>query len=121
MFAEFTKTLHHDVYSAIDPKTNLAGSLKGKNILVTGAGRGIGRAIAQSFAQAGARGVFLVSRTEEELVRTQYLLRDENPVILTGYYAGSISKEDDVKKIYEEATGLLGSLDVLVNTLPSRR
>lgn len=36
MFAEFTKTVHHDVYHAIDPKTTLAGSMKGKNVLITG-------------------------------------------------------------------------------------
>jgi NAD(P)-dependent dehydrogenase (short-subunit alcohol dehydrogenase family) len=125
MFAELTKTLHHDVYPAIDPKSKLVGSMKGKNILITGttlscfrltlgAGRGIGRAIAQSFAQAGAKGIFLISRTEAELISTQRLLHEENKQVATAYHVGSIAKEDEVKEIFREATGLFGSLDVLV-------
>ena len=41
-------------------------SLRGKTALVTGASRGIGAAIAKSFAEAGAQ-VMLCSRKEESL------------------------------------------------------
>ena len=41
-------------------------SLEGKKAFVTGAGRGIGKAIAVAFAEAGAE-VTLVARTEEQL------------------------------------------------------
>lgn len=63
----YIKTNHHDVYSAIDSSTTLYGSAKGKTVLITGAGRGIGRAIAQSFAKAGAARVVITSRTQSEL------------------------------------------------------
>lgn len=43
-----------------------AGSLEGKSVLVTGAGRGIGKRLAMGFAQAGAR-VGLLSRSQAEL------------------------------------------------------
>src|SRR5258708_12108225 len=43
-----------------------AGGLDGKTALVTGAGRGIGRAIALGLAEAGAR-VVLLARSEGEL------------------------------------------------------
>lgn len=39
---QFTSKLEHDVYPSIDP-TNLALSQEGKVVLITGAGRGIGR------------------------------------------------------------------------------
>lgn len=79
-----------------------------------GGGRGIGRAIAQNFAKAGARGVFLVSRTEEQLQQSQKILKEEFPDVLVGYYAGNIADEGTVAEIFRSALELLGPLDVLV-------
>ena len=45
-------------------------SLEGKNAIITGAGRGIGKAVAIAFAKAGAN-VAIVSRTESELSETR--------------------------------------------------
>ena len=44
----------------------MGASIKGKTVLITGAGRGIGKRLALGFAQAGAR-VGLVSRSQGEL------------------------------------------------------
>lgn len=46
-------TLNTDVYDAISPK-NFVGHFSGKLVIVTGAGRGIGRHVALGFAKAGA-------------------------------------------------------------------
>lgn len=68
--------VHKDVYDFISP-ARLSGTLSGKNALITGASRGIGRATTLSFAAAGAS-VALLARTESQLeelaadIRTKY-------------------------------------------------
>ncbi|OSX62987.1 hypothetical protein POSPLADRAFT_1181058 [Postia placenta MAD-698-R-SB12] len=59
--ADFVTTVRHDTYPAIDPaKADLAG----KVVLITGASKGIGKAIAIAFAQAGASGLVLFARSD---------------------------------------------------------
>jgi NAD(P)-dependent dehydrogenase (short-subunit alcohol dehydrogenase family) len=53
--ALLTQTVRHDVYDAISPTGVFAGSAEGLVVIITGAGRGIGRAHALAFAHAGAR------------------------------------------------------------------
>lgn len=61
-------SLHADVYEAIDPK-NFVGKLKGKVVLITGAGQGIGQGIALGMAKAGAT-LALLDFTVEKLEST---------------------------------------------------
>ncbi|RFU74115.1 nad-p-binding [Trichoderma arundinaceum] len=50
--AQFTKVLRSDTYPFIDSKTR--SNQEGRGIFITGGNRGIGKAVAMSFAQAGA-------------------------------------------------------------------
>ena len=61
----FTKTLRHDTYEAIDPTKNKPGC-RGKSLLITGAGKGIGRSIAISYAKAGASRIAITARSLPE-------------------------------------------------------
>jgi FlaA1/EpsC-like NDP-sugar epimerase len=65
--APLTNTLRHDVYTEISPVGDLAGSAVGLVVVVTGAGRGVGRAQAITFAQAGAKRVVIAARSTHEL------------------------------------------------------
>ena len=60
----FTLTLHNDTYPAISPTLS---NLTGKTIFITGTSKGIGRAIAISYARAGASSIAIAARSEDVL------------------------------------------------------
>lgn len=62
---------YSDVYPFIDPRTSLKDAALGKSVLVTGAGTGIGKAIAEQFAVAGASCIIIAGRRAEPLEDTK--------------------------------------------------
>jgi NAD(P)-dependent dehydrogenase (short-subunit alcohol dehydrogenase family) len=79
---------------------------------ITGAGRGIGRAIALAFARAGCQ-VAAVARTEAEIEETAALVRELNRRGVA--IRADVSREEDVLGAVAEATQALGQIDILVN------
>jgi 3-oxoacyl-[acyl-carrier protein] reductase len=89
------------------------GRLAGKVALITGAGRGFGRAIALAFAREGARVAanYLGSRPgAEEVVAAAGRLGAEAVAL-----HGDVAREDDVKALVAATLERFGHLDVLVN------
>ena len=80
--------------------------------IVTGAGRGIGRAIALVLAEAGHQ-VVIVARTAAELDETAAVVRESGGVALP--VVADVSSEADLARVVAQAQGLGAPIDVLVN------
>ena len=87
-------------------------ALDGKITLVTGASRGIGLAVAQAFAEAGAK-VVLSSRKQEGLDQAAALIREEGGKALP--IAAHSGDESAVSALVERVTAEWGGVDILVN------
>ncbi|KAK2755492.1 putative secondary metabolism biosynthetic enzyme [Arachnomyces sp. PD_36] len=113
-FPSFTRTWHNASYSSIDP-SNPQLSAKGKKIVITGGGSGIGAEVARSFARAGAASIAILGRTKSNLlavkdsVEAQYRDTSVIPIVM------DVTDENSVciaaTRIKEE----FGGWDVLVS------
>jgi NAD(P)-dependent dehydrogenase (short-subunit alcohol dehydrogenase family) len=86
--------------------------LKGKTAIVTGAGRGIGRAIARRLSAAGAD-VAVTARTEPQLDETRRLIERAGGNVLA--MPADVANERDVERLIEAVMERFGRIDVLVN------
>jgi NAD(P)-dependent dehydrogenase (short-subunit alcohol dehydrogenase family) len=80
--------------------------------LITGSGRGIGRAIAKRFGAEGAA-VFLTARTEAELAATSAEISASG--VQVGYVTANLAEESECRKIVSAAQNKFGRVDILVN------
>ncbi|WP_418038072.1 3-ketoacyl-ACP reductase [Paenibacillus xylanilyticus] len=87
-------------------------SIAGKVALITGAGRGIGRAIAIAFAQEGIH-VGLVGRTLENLQKVKEELNSYN--VNVAIAAADVADLDSITAAVESVRGELGAIDILIN------
>lgn len=83
--------------------------MNGKSVIVTGAGRGIGRAIARRLSAAGAN-VAIAARNERELNETRRLASRECLAV-----AADLTKADEVDRLVEETINAFGRIDGLIN------
>lgn len=87
-------------------------TLSGRTAVVTGGGRGIGRAIALELAGAGAR-VAVAARTAEEIGAVAREIGARGGAARA--IRCDVSKADDVRELFHVAALELGPVDVLVN------
>ena len=87
--------------------------LENRVALITGAGRGIGRAIAEAFAAEGAK-LALAARTRAELDETARMV--ENTGAETLVVLADVTDESDVKAMVEQTLARFQTIDILVNS-----
>jgi NAD(P)-dependent dehydrogenase (short-subunit alcohol dehydrogenase family) len=86
--------------------------IRGSSVLITGASRGLGAALARTLARAGAR-VVLVARGGEELGRVVEEIRAEGGA--AHGLAADVGAKEEIHRIAGAAAALAGPIDVLVH------
>jgi 3-oxoacyl-[acyl-carrier protein] reductase len=89
------------------------GKLEGKNAVVTGGGRGVGRAISLAFAQEGANVIVNYAgnqKTADEVVGLIQAMGRKAVAI-----KGDVGQEEDAKRIVDACVENFGSIHILVN------
>ncbi|KAL4914432.1 hypothetical protein BDW62DRAFT_213422 [Aspergillus aurantiobrunneus] len=100
-----TTVWHNETYATISP-TRPELSAAGKTVVITGAGSGLGRAIALSFSRAQASRMVLLGRNENNLQETQRMLSCTS----TSVHPVSVTDEETLNHI----AATVGTWDVLV-------
>ena len=87
--------------------------LRGKIAIITGAGQGIGRGIAEVFACEGAHVVINDLVGDDRTRDVEQGLKEKG--VSTLFVEGDVSKREDVERIFDETWKTLGPADILVN------
>jgi len=111
----FTKTWHSKPYPFISP-TRPELSASGKNVIVTGGGTGIGKAIAIAFAQAGAKSVAILGRRLDRLKTSATAISaaaSERTDVL--YETADLMDRTQVDTALKSITDKVGKIDIFVS------
>ncbi len=87
-------------------------TVKDKVVIITGSGRGIGRALAVEFSRNGAS-VVCCARTEEDIQETAAIIKSENGVCLP--VQTDVSDKNQVNSMVEQTITRFGRIDILFN------
>lgn len=112
---QFVPTAHHDTYDFIKPTQSHTGE---RRVLITGASRGIGQAIAVSYSRAGYSHIALLARTSvsdtaarvEDAAETH---GHQKPEVLE--LSADLSTVASIDAAAAKVQSTWGSLDVLIN------
>ena len=91
--------------------------LSGKVALVTGGSKGLGKAMARGFAEAGAD-IFISSRNEEELRSALQEITHQTSV-RGGFSVADLSRREESGRLARAALAEMGRVDILVNNAGS--
>ena len=89
-------------------------NVKNKTALITGAGKGIGKACSIALAEAGAN-IIIISRTEKDLMEIQNIVTKLKR--RCSYFVCNVTNIEEIKKIFSK----ISRLDILVNNAGTNR
>lgn len=118
-WVSFTKEWHTKPYPDISPsRSNLSAA--GKNVVITGGGTGIGKAVAIAFAQAGANSVSILGRRLDRLKSSATAISaaaQSNTQVL--YRIADLTDRAQVEDALQGITSAVGKVDIFVNNAGS--
>ncbi|MFY0605483.1 MAG: SDR family oxidoreductase [Cyclobacteriaceae bacterium] len=85
-------------------------NLSGLNILVTGASRGIGKAVATKLAEAGATIAIHYNKNVREAENLAHILGNESKA-----FQADLSQPDEAAKLFDRVSLEMGSIEILIN------
>lgn len=113
---QLTSTMHRDLYPRLEP-SNPALSASGKTVLVTGVSGGVGKAIAEAWAIAGASAIVITGRKLDVLQDVAAKLRQISAASQTKILVqtADLRSESEVAELWAKVDTEIGKIDVLVN------
>ncbi|KAK4653880.1 putative secondary metabolism biosynthetic enzyme [Podospora pseudocomata] len=114
----FTSQTHSDTYAQIDPSGITPAPCIGRTVLVTGAAKGIGRAIVASYAKAGANRIAITARGDVSATHAEALQaaakagRDNVEFLILRL---DVNNHDTIEACAQELASRWGHIDILVN------
>ncbi|ROV99191.1 hypothetical protein VPNG_08249 [Cytospora leucostoma] len=107
--AELINAVHRDVYPLLDP-SNPALAASGKTVLITGVSGGVGKAIAEAWAIAGARAIVITGRKVDLLDAVAERLRGITAAAYTKVFvhAADLRSDKNVEQLWTKALADVG-------------
>ncbi|KAF3025594.1 hypothetical protein E8E14_012281 [Neopestalotiopsis sp. 37M] len=112
-FKSFTKTWHSEPYPFISPSRPEL-SAEGKNVVITGGGTGIGKAIGIAFAQAGAQSVAVLGRRRDRLEAAAQAIQAANSSTQVLFETGDVDNLESLVAALDKIVARVGKTDIFL-------
>lgn len=110
----YTTQRHNTTYSSLSPSRPEL-SAAGKVVFVTGGGTGIGKAVAFSFAAAGAKAIALLARREGDVTSAAKEIAAKYPAVKVLPFSADVSDAAAVKAAFVAVKDTTGSVDIVAH------